>query len=126
MSTFLLLTRYSLAGVVNGIVSYSVIFTCMTLGLTPGVSNALGYAAGLVTSFLQSKHWVFRSQGRMLDEWLRFIVVFLISYAANFATLKACMSAGINAYLAQLIACVAYVAVSFLLNSKFVFRKRRA
>ncbi|HEX3896586.1 MAG TPA: GtrA family protein [Rudaea sp.] len=126
MTTFLLLARYSLAGVVNGIVSYSVIFACMALGLTPGISNALGYGAGLVTSFLQSKHWVFRSHGRMLDEWLRFVVVFLISYAANFATLKACISAGVNVYLAQLIACAAYVAVSFVLNSKFVFRKRRA
>jgi putative flippase GtrA len=125
MSTFLLLTRYSLAGVVNGIVSYSVIFACMAFGLTPGISNALGYGAGLITSFFQSKHWVFRSQGRMLDEWLRFVVVFFISYAANFAALKTCLSADMNAYLAQLIACVAYVAVSFVLNATFTFRNRR-
>ena len=121
----LLFARYSIAGIVNGIVSYTVIFFCMKSGIGPGVSNAAGYAAGLITSFAQARHWVFRSAGRMVDDWLRFLVVFLISYAANFATLKSLLAAGANPYMAQLVACVAYVAVSFVLNATFTFRKRR-
>jgi putative flippase GtrA len=121
---FFLLARYSLAGIANGIVSYAVIFFCMKCGIGAGESNALGYAAGLLTSFLQSRYWVFRSTGRMKDEWVRFVLVFLIAYAANFAMLKTLLAADVNAYLAQLAGCIAYVAIGFVLNSSFTFRKR--
>jgi len=124
MSTTILFAKYSIAGVVNGVVSYVVIFFCMLGGLSPASSNLLGYAAGLVTSFLQSRHWVFRSTGRVIDDWLRFMVVFVVAYAANFLALRTLLNFAVNAYLAQLLACVVYVCVSFVLNSRFVFRKR--
>lgn len=124
MSLPTLLAKYSIAGVINGLVSYSVIFGCMRFGLSPALSNALGYGVGLITSFLQSRHWVFRSRGRAIDDWLGFLAVFLVAYAANLTTLQGLLKLDVNAYIAQLCACAAYVTISFVLNSKFVFRKR--
>lgn len=119
-----LLARYSIAGVINGIVCYAVVFACMAKGVGAGTSNALGYLAGLITSFLQSRHWVFRSAGRIVDDWLRFLLVFALSYCMNLLTLRALLDIGANAYFAQLASCAVYVGVSFALNSHWVFRRR--
>ena len=124
MSLARLLARYSVAGVVNGIVCYAVVFGCMAAGMDPGVSNALGYLAGLLTSFAQQRHWVFRSAGRAFDDGWRFLLVFLLAYGMNFLALRALLGAGVNAYVAQLASCFVYVGVSFVLNSRWVFRKR--
>lgn len=124
MRLSVLLAKYSVAGLVNTLVGYAVIFGCMAWGLGPVVSNVLGYCVGFVTSFLQSRHWVFRSKGGVVDEGLRFIPAFLVAFAVNFLVLQGLLKLGINPYLAQLGACVAFVVVGFALNYLFVFRKR--
>lgn len=124
MRLSVLLAKYSVAGLVNTLVGYAVIFGCMAWGLGPVVSNVLGYCVGFVTSFLQSRHWVFRSKGGVVDEGLRFIPAFLVAFAVNFLVLQGLLKVGINPYLAQLGACVAFVVVGFVLNYLFVFRKR--
>ena len=124
MSSSAILARFSVAGLVNSAIGYAVIFYSMQSGLSPTRSNMLGYAVGLVTSFLQFRYWVFRSAGKAKDEWPRFIVVFVLAYATNFIVLRILLGMQLNGYLAQLIACAVYVVISFMLNSRFVFRKR--
>ena len=126
MSMPLLLAKYSIAGVINAIVSYIVIFACMQAGLSPILSNMLGFAAGLVTAFVQSRNWVFKSAGKVVDDWLRFMLVFALAFAANFFALREFLALGINAYLAQMLACTFYVGISFFLNARFVFRRRKS
>jgi putative flippase GtrA len=115
------LIKFSLAGVVNTVVGYAVIAGCMWLGVSPTLSNLCGYLVGLVISFLQQRYWVFESKGRIGDEWLKFVAVFLVSYAANFLTLRALLTTPLNPYVAQLFACAAFTLVNFALNSRFVF-----
>jgi putative flippase GtrA len=117
------LLKFSIAGVVNTVVGYAVIAGCMRLGVSPSLSNLSGYLVGLVISFVQSRYWVFESTGRIGDEWLKFIVVFAVSYAANFLTLRALLTTPINPYLAQLLACAVFTLVNFSLNSRFVFER---
>ena len=115
------LFKFSIAGLVNTAIGYIVIFFCMQLGLSPSSANLIGYAVGLVMSFLQSRYWVFESKGSLGEEWPKFIMVFLLAYAANFLLLRLLLAIPVNAYVAQLFACAAYIAVSFVLNSRFVF-----
>jgi len=124
MRLSVLLAKYSLAGLVNTLVGYAVIFACMAVGLGPTMSNLLGYCVGFVTSFLQSRYWVFRSRGAAVDDGLRFIPAFLVAFGVNFLVLQALLGLGVNPYLAQIGACCAFVAVGFVLNYVFVFRKR--
>lgn len=124
MRLSVLLAKYSVAGLVNTLVGYAVIFGCMAWGVGPTVSNVLGYSVGFVTSFLQSRHWVFRSSGTVVDEGLRFIPAFLVAFGVNFLVLQGLLELGVNAYLAQLGACGAFMGVGFVLNYLFVFRKR--
>jgi len=120
-----LLGKFSIAGVVNSVVGYFVIFTCMALGMEPVVSNVLGYSAGFITSFLQARHWVFRSTDTVVADGLRFAPAFLIAFGANFLVLAGLLRLSVNAYLAQIIAGVVFIVVGFLTNYFYVFRKRR-
>lgn len=120
-----LFAKYSLAGVINSLVGYAVIFGCMLAGMEPTTSNVAGYAVGLVTSYFQSRFWVFRSENAVFAETVRFLLGFVVAFLANFTVLKLLLAHGTNAYLAQAIACVVYIVVGFFLNSVFVFSKRK-
>jgi putative flippase GtrA len=125
MSLPKLVAKYSLSGLINTVVGYTVIFACMACGVGATLSNILGYAVGFVISFLQTRYWVFRSAGRVMDDAARFVPAFLVAFAVNFLTLQALLGLGINPYAAQFVAGGAFIAVGFVLNHWFVFRQRK-
>ena len=93
------------------------------LRLSPEASNVIGYVVGLTTSYLLNRIFTFRSGGRKLPEFARFVMIFLISFAANFVALTALLHVAVHPIASQLIAGVIYVATSYLLNRSFVFRQ---
>lgn len=73
--------RYGAVGVINTMVTLLVIFVCKSLiGFNPWVSNAIGYIAGFINSFIWNKVWVFRSHNGVVREALRFCVGFILCY----------------------------------------------
>lgn len=124
MRKTLLFARYSAAGVINTAVGYAVIFGGMLCGLGPVISNALGYCVGFVVSFVQARSFVFRSQGRVVGDAIRFIPAFLAAFVLNLLTLRGLIERGVNPYVAQLGACFVFLGAGFFLNYLFVFRKR--
>ncbi|MBR1963536.1 MAG: GtrA family protein [Muribaculaceae bacterium] len=73
--------KYGLVGVLNTVVTLVVIFVCKSwLEIHPVVSNALGYIAGVINSFLWNKSWVFRSQKGYMREAVKFLVGFGLCY----------------------------------------------
>ena len=120
-----LLAKFSIAGVVNSLVGYLVIFGCMRLGVEPILSNVLGYCAGFITSFLQARHWVFRSTDNIGADALRFAPAFLVAFGANFLVLAGLLHLHTNPYVAQVIAGLVFMAVGFATNYLYVFRRRR-
>lgn len=78
--------RYGLVGVLNTVVTLVVIFVCKSLlGVNDYVSNALGYVAGVVNSFIWNRQFVFHSHGRLSREMVLFLVGFAICYCVQFA-----------------------------------------
>lgn len=78
--------KYCLVGGLNTIVTFLVIFLCKSLiGVNPYVSNALGYVAGVINSFVWNKQWVFRSKGRYHSEAMRFLIGFALCYSMQLA-----------------------------------------
>ena len=83
--TFIQLVKYLLVGVMNTLITLAVIFVCkIYLGIHPYVSNALGYLAGLINSFMWNRKWVFRSNGKMSREALHFLCGFMVCYSVQF------------------------------------------
>ena len=119
---------FILVGVVNTALGYSVIFGCLYLaGMSPEFSNIIGYLIGLVASYFLHRNYTFRSKRQRKAEFFNFIVVFLIAYTANLATLIILVRAlEAHAGLSQIIAGAVYVAASYLLNKNYVFRQYRA
>lgn len=118
--------RFSLAGGLNTLVGYAVIFACLWLGLGPVLSNVLGYGAGLLLAYQLNLRFVFRPGGDDAHRAWRFIVAFALSYAANLAVLWGALRVGVRADLAQLVAAVPYLLSMFLLGRFWVYREARA
>lgn len=77
--------RYGMVGVMNTLLTLVVIYVLKSfLGVNLWVSNAVGYVAGFVNSFLWNKLWVFKSQRHFLRESFMFGVGFLLCYGLQF------------------------------------------
>jgi len=49
-------------------------------------SNAIGYTIGIMVSFVLNKKWTFDSQDQVVYSFLRYLLVLLVAYVTNLAT----------------------------------------
>lgn len=119
------LARYAGSGVLNTLVGFSVIFLLMGLGAAPLHANIGGYAVGFVLGFIVSKRFVFRSDGRFVEESLRYLAAFCISFMLNLLVLSLALAElAIPAVPAQMVAAATYTGCMYLLTRLYVFRKQ--
>ena len=72
------LSLFSISGVVNASIGFTLIFSFMLIGFTPLVSNILSYTIGFFISFFMGKYVVFRSlKGKQSIELLKYLIVFI-------------------------------------------------
>ncbi len=117
------LARYAGSGVLNTVAGFSVIFALMGFGAPPLIANIGGYAVGFVLGFVVSKSFVFRSNGKFVDESLRYLIAFCICFTLNLLTLSVVLSvSNIGAVLAQIMAASVYTGSMYLLTRWYVFR----
>lgn len=119
--------RFMTVGVFNTLVGYCIIFSCMYLAkISPEISNAAGYGFGLFVSYALHRKYTFNSKQKRRSEIVRFLIVFFIAYAANFAMLVILIHwMGIHDAVSQILAGAIYVVFSYLMNKYFVFRNQR-
>jgi putative flippase GtrA len=73
--------KFIVVGLLNTSVTLITIFLCKSIiGLNPYLSNAFGYIAGVINSFLWNRSWVFKSHGKVEAEAIKFIVGFGCCY----------------------------------------------
>jgi putative flippase GtrA len=88
-------------------------------------ANAIGYAAGLVTSFALNSRWTFAYVGPQLPAAIKFLTVALVAYGMNLLTvLIAIRYLGINDYIAQALGIPPYTLTSYLASKYLVFRAK--
>ncbi|WP_160108874.1 GtrA family protein [Pseudomonas izuensis] len=117
------LIKFIFVGVLNTLLGYAIIFSCMyLLGATAVVSNVIGYATGLVLSYVLNRKITFQSTSKSRSEIFRFLLVFLVAYFSNLGVLLMLIRIGsVHEGLAQVLAGIVYVFVSFFLNKYYVF-----
>jgi len=115
--------RYLVVGVINTILGYTIIFSCMYLAwMTPETSNIAGYAVGIVASYVLNRNYTFNSRQNRFSESIRFLTVFIIAYASNYVVLITLIHRfGIHKGMSQILAGLIYVVISYLMNKYFVF-----
>lgn len=123
--------KYNLIGIVNTLITLCAVWILYELlGWNLEVSNFLGFVAGGVNSYWMNRRLNFKSENRKGKEVLRFLLVFICAYLVNLFVLEtlkdALPSAGdfLSAgFLANVLANIAYVVVSFLFYRYFVFKR---
>lgn len=84
-TTLIQFMKYGIVGVMNTMLTLLVIFLCKSVfGVNEYVSNALGYMAGLINSFLWNRKWVFAASGHLSRQAMHFLLGFCLCYAAQF------------------------------------------
>lgn len=116
--------RYILVGLGNTLIGLLVIYVGMfALGLGNVSANAIGYTVGILFSFTLNKRWTFSHAGDTLPSFVRFLLVVLLAYAANLATVVLAADVlGWNRYVAQGLGIVPYTVVGYLGSRLFAFR----
>ena len=93
----------------------------MFFGLSPTISNFIGYFFGATLSYNLNKKYTFKNKENSAKQALKFFMVLAISYLLNFFTLQLLLHS-INPYMAQLISGIVYTLSSFVLAKLFVFK----
>lgn len=134
------MVKYGIVGVMNTIVTLSVIFICKSmLGFHPMFSNTVGYIAGFINSFLWNKTWVFKSKNKYGKELLKFatgfavcyvfqfFVVYVLIYHTPLATKEWQLAEFVlSGYgVATIIGSIAYTMVNFFYNRSVTFSQKR-
>ncbi|WP_233806418.1 GtrA family protein [Paraburkholderia sp. HP33-1] len=115
--------KYLLVGGLNTAISAVIIFIAQAAGANPVVANITGYAIGVALSFALNSRFTFRTAATRHTA-IRFLIVVLISYLANLATMVSVLHLTHAPYLAQLCGIPVYVMVGFLGNRYWAMRER--
>ena len=119
-------TRYAGSGMLNTIVGFAVIFSAMAVGMSPIISNILGYGVGFLLGFVLSKKFVFRSNGHFVSESVFYLAAFFVSFFFNLLVLYISLSyLGLHPIPSQALAASSYTVLMYILTRFFVFSPGR-
>lgn len=136
--------KYNIIGLLNTCITLVVVWVLyQLLGMNLELSNFLGFVAGGVNSYLMNRIWNFKSNNKKGAEIVRFLCVFAIAYLVNLGvlegsnyllqntealqpTLKMVEPVFKPGYIANILANIAYVIVSFGAFKFWVFKSKSA
>jgi putative flippase GtrA len=118
------LGRFLSVGMLNMLVGLLVIYACKWFfHVGDAAANAIGYAAGLATSFTLNSRWTFAYRGPALPALIKFLLVAAVAYGMNLLTVLVLIHyAGMNAYIAQALGIPPYTLTTYLASKFIVFR----
>jgi len=120
------LTRYAGNGLINTFIGLIIIFSAMAMGFSPIVSNISGYVAGFTLGFVLSKKFVFRSNGHIVPESVRYLFAFIFSFISNLLVLRLAMIYfEFHVVTSQVLAAMAYTLLMYIMTRFFVFGPTR-
>lgn len=124
METVKQVIKYGIVGVSNTLITAIVIWVMMKmLGCSDILSNIVGYAAGVLNSFIWNKQWTFKSDAGWASSGFRFAVAFGICYLLQLAFLIFLnRHLSIDPYYNQLLAMVFYTMINFVMNKYYTFK----
>ena len=131
--------KYGLVGIVNTLLTAVIIWIVLFLfsginNRTPlpvsilFLANALGYTAGLISSFVLNRNWTFESKANGKNSFVRFFLVFLLCYSIQLVVVWWLNKEvpGISAYVCQLVGMAVYAVLNFTLNKYYTFGYKNA
>lgn len=116
-----LIGRFLGSGVVNTLLGFLAIFTLIAVGVAPLWANVAGYGIGITFGFVSSRNFVFRGEGRIRAQGVRYLLAFFGCFFLNLFVLNFGLRF-MDAVPAQLLASMAYTLGMFSLSRLWVYR----
>ena len=116
--------KFGMVGVLNTIITISVIFIFMKLfHVSYIISNAVGYLFGFINSFILNKIWTFKSKKSIGSESFFFVLIFIICYSLQLILLVILKEKlQIMPEYAQIISMIFYSIINFSGNKFITFK----
>ena len=119
MSPFI---RYVCVGAVATAVHYAVLAACVEAGwLAPSLAAALGAWVGAQVAFTGNALFTFASSPKTVGAWLRFQTTALLGALLSFAVVGIGVRIGIQYLLAQAVATLLAVVLTYQVNRRWSF-----
>lgn len=124
---FVQLIKYNVVGVMNTAVDFIAYQLLTALGLHYAIAQCISYGLGILNSYFFNSRWTFKGGEKHYSggEFLRFILVNLVSLAASVGLLRLCyMVLGIDSNLwSKAIVTPVVMIINFLGTKLFVFKR---
>jgi len=114
--------KFILVGIINTIFGYSLYALLIFLNLHYSVAVLVGTIVGILFNFKTTGKLVFNNNENML--LFKFLGVYTVTYILNVSALKIFDTFKFNMYVAGLLLIFPMAAISFTLNSKYVFKEK--
>lgn len=112
--------KFILVGVANTVFGYGMFVVCLSLGMHYALAAAVATVLGVLFNFKSIGMLVFRSKSyRKLP---MFVGVYVVVYLINVWALTIFQKFGVDAWLGGLILIIPCALLSYMLNSRLVFR----
>lgn len=103
--------------------SFALLYMFFSGRLHPVVILTISYVLSITNAFIGYKMFVFRTKGNILLEYLRFYVVYGVSFAINLILLPVFMNLILlDAYASQALIMILTVIGSYIFHKRFTFR----
>lgn len=111
--------RFLFVGAINTVFGYSVYVVLLYLGLHYSAASLLATVLGVIFNFFTTGRLVFANMDHR--KFIRFCLVYALSYLINLACLAIFDAAGANMYWAGLPLILPMALLTYYLNRRFVF-----
>ena len=124
------LIKFLVVGVLNTIIGASIMFVAYNfMGLNYWVSTSLNYIVAGTFSFFANKKFTFKSEGKIFQKIILFIITLIFCYFIAFYLSKKIIffidisNKKLKENISMLLGMVIYTVLNFILQKKIVFRR---
>lgn len=118
--------KFLLAGAVNTLLSYLLFLFFYWLGFHYSLALALVSVVTIPHAYMWQRYWIFKSQRKILQEFLKFIIVYVFAFFVNLSGLSVLVEWGeMDPRWAEILAIAVAMIVTFLAQKYWSFSPRR-
>ena len=122
------LIRFSIVGVGNTLVNWSIFIILNAFGVYYIISNIIAYTIATVNSYIWNSLWVFKyGQGLNINTSVKFFILNLVGLTVNTTIMYILVDIlNFNKFIALVIASIFVVIMNYTINKLWVFKEKNA
>jgi len=114
--------KFCLVGATNVIISYTIYYILLTLGLSYLLASAIAYLIGILNGYIWSSKYVFKKD-RSLNNMMKFFAVYISSLFINLGIMYICVDIyNMNKLIAPIFAIGIGMIYNYALNKMWTFK----